>query len=128
MSKQKYRIYLIILGEIKNLDCDARFAKYVNDNNFDFWRYTALNWLILTPTNVSTNMVNAEVINAYGPVFITCLEISINDIAGVFPSSGEQAEEIKKSKWSPFLWFHEIKKPNFKPKWEKVKSTSEGVS
>lgn len=121
MTKQKYRIYLIILGNIKDQNCDTEFAKYVNENNFEYWRYTPLNWIILTPITVSINMVNAEVAKAYRPTFITCLEININDVAGIFPTTLEMREEMQETKWSPFIWFHKIKKPSFKPKWEKVK-------
>lgn len=114
------RTYIIILGDIPNIDCDAKFGEYVNKNKFDFWRYTPLNWILLTPDHISTNMINTAVVDAYGASsFICCLEITINDIAGIFPVSGDLAKEIEKSKWSPFQWFHTIKDSKFIPRWEK---------
>lgn len=112
------RTYIIILSEIKDQDSDRKFADFVNKNKFDYWRYTALNWILLTPNSVSTNTLIAEISESYGAIFQCVLEISINDIGGIFP---HQKGDVPIG-WSPFNWFYEIKKPNFVPRWEKESS------
>jgi len=115
------RTYLIILGQIEGSDSDQKFADFVNRNKFDYWRYTTFNWILLTPDTVSTNFLIAEVTKAYGPVFSCVLEISINDIGGIFPISEKEKIELKG--WSPFMWFNQIKAPDFVPRWIKEENS-----
>lgn len=114
------RTYLIILSNITSVECDKKFADYVNKNKFDFWRYTSLNWILLTPDDISTNMINTAVIQAYGVGFICCMEIKINDVAGIFPTNNPEAA---KSGWSPFNWFNQIKSTDFIPRWKREDAT-----
>jgi hypothetical protein len=109
------RTYIIILSEIKDQNSDTKFSEYVNKNKFDYWRYTALNWILLTPDSVTTNVLIAEITQAYGTIFQCVLEVSINDIGGIFPQNKYEGPQG----WSPFNWFYEIKKPTFIPRWEK---------
>lgn len=109
------RTYIIILSDIKGKDSDKKFSEFVHENKFDYWRYTSLNWVLLTPDTVSTNKLVSELTKAYGSIFQCVLEVSINDIGGVFPHKKGEVPEG----WSPFNWFHQIKKPDFIPRWEK---------
>ncbi len=109
------RTYIIILSEIKDENSDLKFSEFVNNNKFDYWRYTALNWILLTPDSVSTNTLTLEITKSYGAIFQCVLEISINDIGGIFPHKKGEVPEG----WSPFNWFYEIKKETFIPRWEK---------
>jgi len=114
------RTYIIILGDIISEKSDNTFAAYVKENKFDWWRYTALNWILLTPDSVSTNMLVAEILKHYGAVFQCVLEINVNDVGGLFPTitnKGSNDSNIA----NPFSWFQEIKRPNFIPSWEKAK-------
>ena len=119
------RTYNIILSDIPNIECDAKFGEYVNKNKLDFWRYTSLNWILLTPDNISTNMLIGEVVNAYGAIFFCVLEIQINDAGGILPGNEEMVKEIEKTKWTPFQWFNHIKDPKFVPRWIKESSKKE---
>lgn len=115
------RTYIIILSDIKSNDSDSKFSKFVNENKFDFWRYTALNWILLTPDSVSTNDLTIKIRECYGVIFQCVLEININDVGGIFPTSKENIEDAK----IPFQWFYKIKEPNFVPRWEKESKTKE---
>lgn len=106
------RFYLIILSDIIGDQDDLKFSEYVQNSKFEYWRYTALNWILATPNNVSTNMILAQVIQAYGHGFNVVLEISINDVAGVFPGSKELPAV------NPFAWFNLIRENGYVPKWE----------
>lgn len=110
------RTYIIILSDIPSKAADLKFATYVENNKFEFWRYTPLNWILLTPDTVSTNMINAAVVEAYGPIFSCSLEVKINDFAGIMPTKKEINEAM-----NPFRWFRAIKEPAFIPRWEKEK-------
>lgn len=108
------RIYIVILSDIKSVECDQKFSDLVKTNNWEWWRYTALNWILATPDTVSTNDVLTNAIESYGVSFITILEVSINDVAGLFPSNEIQDQ--------PFVWFNTIKDSTYIPKWERVKT------
>ena len=109
------RTYIIILSDIKEQDSDKKFSDFVHKSKFDYWRYTPLNWVLLTPNTVSTNQLVAEITKAYGAIFQCVLEISINDIGGIFP---HKKGEVPLG-FSPFNWFFEIKKPDFIPRWKR---------
>lgn len=106
-----------MLSDIKDKSNDEKFSKFVTENEFDYWRYTALNWILLTPDTVSTNQLITQITDSYGAIFQCVLEININDVGGVFPHKKGEVPEG----WSPFLWFHKIKSPDFIPRWEKEK-------
>jgi hypothetical protein len=108
------RLYLITLSNINAVESDLTFAEYVNKNKFDYWRYFALNWILLTPDKISTNMLITEMVKAYGTIAFYVMEINIKDIGGVFPMNGEPPKG-----WTPFNWFSEIINPEFIPRWEK---------
>jgi hypothetical protein len=117
------KTYIIILSDVKEEDCDIKFAKFVNDNRFEYWRYTALNWILLTPDSISTNQIITKITESYGPIFQCVLEIDINDVGGLFP---HKKGSVPKG-WSPFLWFKKMKDPNFIPNWEKERTQDEKV-
>lgn len=112
------RYYIIILSELDSKDNDQKFADIIDNNKWEWWRYTALNWILATPDSVSTNQIINYAFEAYGPSFITALEITINDVGGIFPASKEYYESGGKN---PFLWFNEIRDPKFIPRWEREK-------
>jgi hypothetical protein len=111
------RTYIIILSEIKDQVSDKKFSDFINENKFDYWRYTAFNFILLTPDTVSTNQLVAKITESYGVNFQCVLEININDVGGLFPTNNPNII-------TPFQWFHEIKKPSFIPRWEKEKETN----
>ena len=108
------RIYNVILSHLPQESSDFKFAKTINDNKFEWWRYTMQNWIIATPDNISTNQIMTYTLDAYGAVFFVILEITINDVGGIFPSKKGDLKE-----GTPFEWFYKIKDPSFVPKWEK---------
>ena len=110
------RIYIVILSDIKTQECDINFAKKIEELNFEWWRYTALNWIIATPVTIATNEIISYGVEAYGAEFSTVLEVSINDVGGIFPTN---KKNIDANTTNPFEWFYKIKDPNFKPKWIK---------
>jgi len=109
------RTYIIILSNIPNEESDNKFGKYINDNKLDYWRYTPLNYIILTPDFITTTVLILELRNAYGSMFLSVLEIDIKDVGGIFPSNSEF------DGWTPFQWFKKIRDPKFIPRWEKEK-------
>ncbi|MFC4477407.1 hypothetical protein [Flavobacterium chungangensis] len=105
--------YIIILGEITNKIGDEKFANFVDTNNFEFWRHTPLNWILLTPKNVKLDTINRELKKAYGQVFICVLKVAIEGFAGHYLA--------KRREDNPFNWFKDIYiKEGFVPKWENV--------
>lgn len=111
------RTYIVILSAIPNKAADEKFAAYIEKNKFDFWRYTALTWIVITPDNVSTNMLNAAVYEAYRVPFVCCLEVTINDVAGIWATSNDPL-------LNPFQWFKTIKERGYVPRWEKEKTST----
>ncbi|CAI9673182.1 hypothetical protein [Elizabethkingia anophelis] len=106
------RLYVVILSDIKAIDNDEKFAKYVFNNNFEYWRYMALNWILATPDHISTNDIVGNLFDAYGSIFFTVLEVTINDFGGIFPSNKKLEGQ------TPFDWFNKIKDKSFVPQWE----------
>ncbi len=109
------RTYLIILGHIPSEEHDKKFFSIVTENKFDYWRYTAFNWILATPDTISTNFLISKITEAYGAVFTCVMEIDIRDVGGIFPTN----EPVTNQSWTPFQWFHKIKDPKFVPAWEK---------
>lgn len=107
------RTYIVILSDIPNQSCDYKFANRINESKFEWWRRTPLCWVIATPDIVSTNQIISIVVESYGPIFSTVLEVSIKDVGGVYPSTKKEIKDI------PFAWFNIIKDKNFIPSWEK---------
>lgn len=118
MNKKKYRIYNVILSDITSTQADFAFGKLIQDKKFEWWRYTPLNWILVTPVSVSTNQVISYVLETYGasfPYFV--LEIDINDTGGLVSghsNKGDTPENLK----HPFIFFHKIKDPDYIPPWE----------
>lgn len=108
------RFYIIILSDIPDQECDFKFAKKIQECKFEWWRRTALNWILATPDKVSTNEITSYVVESYGLIFSTILEVNINDVGGVYPTIKSKIEE-----GTPFDWFRRIKDPSFIPAWEK---------
>lgn len=108
------RIYILILSDIKSIDNDKEFSEIVKDAKWEWWRYTALTWILATPDNVSTNNIISEAAKCYGPSFLTVLEVSINDFGGLYPS--KDLTDI-----NPFEWFERIRSSEYKPRWEREK-------
>lgn len=108
------RFYLVMLNDLGDGKEDLMFRDYIMENNFEYWRYYAYSWILATPKSVSTNDILMKMIDCYGSVFSTVIEISINDVAGIFPSANKEL--------NPFSWFNEIRKKDYIPKWEKVKT------
>lgn len=121
MSEKKFRIYIILLTDIKSAEADQSFGIIVRDKKFDWWRNTPLNWILITPITVSTNEIIADVTKAYGGEYFFCvLEIDINDFGGLFPVYNK---EFAKSDIQnlPFQFFNRIKNPDYIPAWEREK-------
>lgn len=113
----RYRIYMIILSEIKSVDADCAFAKLIQDKKFDWWRRTALNWIVVTPITISTNNMISYLSETYGvdnSFFV--LEININDFGGIVSSS---KEDPNNNLASPFIFFNYINSPDYIPAWER---------
>ena len=110
------KTFIIILSDIPNQDSDSKFADYISENNFEFWRHTPLNWILLTPDEITTVDINKSVMEAYGKkIFICVLQVDIKGYAGVFQKPLMPTAEIE----SPFSWFQDLFKTNdFVPKWE----------
>lgn len=106
------RTYIVILSEINSVGNDRDFSNFIQKNNWEWWRYTELNWIIATPDSVPTNQILNAAIEAYGASFITVLEVTVNDVAGMFP--------INEIENSPANWFNEIKSPDHIPKWDRI--------
>ncbi|WP_343524385.1 hypothetical protein [Pedobacter sp.] len=109
------RLYSIILGDILIPENDKKFSDFVMQKRFDYWRYTPLHWILLTPDDVFTNQLVHDVYKAYGNIVFCVLEISIKDVGGMFPMYGNIP--ASKNLWTPFHWFENIKRPDFVPKW-----------
>lgn len=108
------RIYILILSDIESRENDEAFSKIVNENKWEWWRRTALTWILATPDSVSTNEILNYAMQSYGATFLTVLEVNINDVGGMYPSKG-LPDNI------PFLWFDKIRDPNFVPRWVREK-------
>lgn len=116
MKQNKFRIYSIVLSDIST-EGDLKFAKLIKEKKFEWWRYTALNWFLITPTTVSTNDILRFLVETYG-VTDSCFvfEIYINDFGGLLrsPNTSNEGSEI-----NPFVFFQRLKEPDFVPIWEK---------
>lgn len=122
MKDKKYRIYNIILTNLVSEEADSKFANIIKDNNFEWWRYTPLTWILITPINVSTNQIIKYVLDSYGTSTFSCvLEIDINDFGGVMPQfiTKDSPQSVKAT--TPFTFFQKIASSDFTPKWEKEK-------
>lgn len=113
------RTYLILIGSVEFEEQHMEFKKYIDAKKYDWWRYTPLEWILLTPKHVSSNELLMEVQKAYGTTFITVLEININDIAGIFPFNSNEKHLLPEPDWTPFKWFQNIRDENFIPRWER---------
>ena len=69
MKNKRYRIYNIILCDIISAEADLAFGRLILEKKFEWWRYTPLNWILLTPIDVSTNDITGFVLNTYGPSY-----------------------------------------------------------
>ena len=56
------------------------------------------------------------VLESYGTIFFTVIEIDIKDFGGVFP----RYKYEKMGDIDPFTWFNNIRSKDFIPRWEKV--------
>jgi hypothetical protein len=113
MSKMnKTRTFVIMLSDITNQEDDAKFAEYIEENNFEYWRRTPLNWILLTPQTTTLEEIINATHNAYGQIFISAFRVNILGYGGAYRKLKSNLEE------SPFKWFNDIKDENFIPKWE----------
>lgn len=117
------RTYIIILPSIPSDECDLNFSNFLTENKFEWWRYTALNWILATPDSVSTNFLMAKTTQIYNVPFLCVLEVDIKDVGGFFPMSKEAVEQAPKG-WSPFNWFYQIKDPKYVKNWERKESST----
>ena len=123
MNKKKFRIYNIILSDISSTDADFAFGKLIKEKKFEWWRYTPLNWILVTPVSVSTNQIIQYVLESYGATnsyFV--LEIEINDVGGMIPGYKERGDTSENLK-TPFVFFHSINNPKYIFPWEKSSET-----
>lgn len=114
------RFYLINLSEIPSESCDKKFFKKVFDNKLEWWRYFPLSFILATPDDLYTNTLSSWILNSYGAIFFTVIEIDIKDVGGAFPT---KFEYFKKGGVNPFDWFKMIRAPKYIPKWEKEKKS-----
>lgn len=106
------RTYIVILDSIPSTQADSKFAEMMKKNKFEWWRYTALNWIVITPDTYGTSTLLKEAFLAYGEkTFIVVLEININDAGGAIPPTYPGLNVL--------AWFEKIKDPSFIPAWEK---------
>lgn len=117
---KRYRIYNIILSNIETETADSNFAKLVMDKKFEWWRYTALSWILITPVSVSTKQITTYIVDTYGkessPFFI--FEIDINDVGGIVRTISNNPEDVAIAR-APFIFFQKIKNPDYIFNWEK---------
>jgi len=106
------KTYLIILSDIPTNDSDAKFGSFIEKYKLEYWRYTALNWIILTPDDIISTVILSEIVEAYGPIFSCVLDIKINDAFGILPTTMSQLESS-----NPFNWFEIVQGPKFIPRW-----------
>lgn len=122
----KMRTYLINLIDIPSETADKKFFDKVRSHNFEWWRYFPLSFILLTPDNIYTNTLTSWLVECYGVIFFTVMEIDIKDIGGLYPAYEIKNDDVKNANNipNPFTWFHIIKDPKFVPKWERVKKDS----
>lgn len=107
--------------DIPSQDADKKFFDKIHEHNLEWWRYFPLSFILLTPDDIYTNTLTSWLLECYGPIFFTVMEIDIKDVGGMYPVYGAKNIEIDNIP-NPFAWFRIIKDPKFKPKWELVKT------
>ncbi|AJA67304.1 hypothetical protein MYRA21_0060 [Myroides sp. A21] len=111
---KEYRIYNVVLTDIRNIEDDYKFSKFIEDKRLNWWRYSPLCWILVTPITVSTNDVLLKAVEAYGPEdIIFVFEIDINDFAGILP----KVNPWKNSKLTPFNFFNDLRDSKMKFNW-----------
>ncbi|WP_413534126.1 hypothetical protein [Empedobacter brevis] len=117
-DNKRYRIYSVNLSDINSEKDDQNFFNKIIEKKFDWWRYFPLNWVIITPYEVSTNDIILLLSECYNNTFFSVFEINIKDIGGVMPGNKATLDKSIKIE-SPLEFFYKIKAPDFKFNWEK---------
>lgn len=108
------KTFIVILSDIPNADSDMKFSQYVFKNKFEWWRYTALAWIIATPNSIKTTDIHSKVQSFYNGTINCVLEVDINSWAGFGPVVNSE-----NGKESFLYWFRKIKDKTYKPSWER---------
>lgn len=130
------RMYIIILGDIQDLDNDVKFKEIVDENKFEYWRFVPLNWIIATPYSVDVQTVIGYVGQAYKgtPKFV--FEVDVKDMAASIPPQFfmdtdtkdidyQNSTESKSLRRSMFGWFTLLKSKGYVPKWDRGEGFNE---
>lgn len=109
----KYKTFIIVLSNIPDYNGDKRFSSMVHERSFDWWRYLNLNWVLVTPLNVTINDIMSMVDECYANDLTLILEANLLHVATIHKTG------LFKNGQEPLDWFNDIFNENYKPSWIK---------
>ena len=116
-KKNRFKVFTVIMTDIDSYSNDVLFSQDIMEQKFEWWRYSPLNWLLLTPPTTTLKDIISFVYKSYGgDNFFCVLEIDIKDVGGIIP---KDRPGVLKDGRDPFAFFENIiKSDKYKFKWE----------